>query len=69
MEKRKRNHLTLEVNHFIVQVTARKPRKLISDLIFDALFSTSIFVLPKFWHFTLEIFAIAPFPIATKDCI
>ena len=35
MEEKKRNHLTLEVKHFIVQEKARKPRKSITDLIYD----------------------------------
>ena len=35
MEENKGKYLTLEVKHFILQRKARKPRKSISDLIFD----------------------------------
>lgn len=35
MEENKPNHLRLEAKHFIVQKKVRKPRKTISDLIFE----------------------------------
>ena len=41
-EKRKRNHLTLEVKHFIVQEKARKPHLLILKSINDVIFDVNI---------------------------
>ena len=35
MDEKKRNHLTLEIKHFIIEEKARKPRKTVRDLVFD----------------------------------
>ena len=35
MVEKKRNHLTLEVKHYIIKEKARKPRKTVRDLVFD----------------------------------
>ena len=42
MKVKKRNHLTLEVKHFIVQEKARKPHLLVLKSINDVIFDVNI---------------------------